>query len=368
MFRFTIYKNSILATLCSLFGTALIAMAVLSMFSGELEILHGLCAIALGAVFVILAGEISERKERRKKVKAAQKAAHAAGNPAPARPSKAAHPATPRKTTVAGMSADKAMRLAKPLFLLAAGCGFWAFYLYNSRDLDIPFDDRLPLVMFVEAVLYLVMRTGNLTETAGKQHIFGFMGCAAFNAFVGGSIFLDSDGRSVLIIPFVLKVAAFLLMAVFILLSKRRFEQYPLVLWLVPAVLLAAAGLKMAYDNYALSLLFSQRFHDGMVLTARPEYPELFAHLLGAAAMGFIGCCGYLLTPVSSAQVPKARQAAQINCPHCYQANSPESLFCENCGQKLTRPQTPPKGFCHQCGHQNSSDSTFCQNCGQRLR
>lgn len=27
MFRFTIYKNSILATICSLFGTAFIAMA-----------------------------------------------------------------------------------------------------------------------------------------------------------------------------------------------------------------------------------------------------------------------------------------------------------------------------------------------------
>ena len=37
--RFVIYKNSVLATFCSIFGAAFIVMAVTSMVSGELGIL-----------------------------------------------------------------------------------------------------------------------------------------------------------------------------------------------------------------------------------------------------------------------------------------------------------------------------------------
>ena len=101
MFRFTIYKNSILATICSLFGTAFIAMALLSMINGDLEILSGIIVIAVGIGLVILAGEISQWKERRKKAKAAQKAAAAAGNPAPARPAAPVRPAAAPRTATA---------------------------------------------------------------------------------------------------------------------------------------------------------------------------------------------------------------------------------------------------------------------------
>ena len=82
--------------------------------------------------------------------------------------------------------------------------------------------------------------------------------------------------------------------------------------------------------------------------------------------MALIGYVCHRLTPGDAADAAPVRQGVQINCPHCYQANSADSLFCEHCGQKLTKPQ--PAGLCPQCRHQNTADSTFCQNCGHRLR
>ena len=369
MFRFTIYKNSILATICSLFGTAFIAMALLSMINGDLEILSGIIVIAVGIGLVILAGEISQWKERRKKAKAAQKAAAAAGNPAaaprpasPVRPAAPARPAAPRPVKPLG----KSLTAAKVLCVLTALCSFYTFYMYSSRDWDLPFDDRLPLVVMAEAILFLMLRAGCSAGKISRLYAPAFLGLAGFNAFVGGSIFLDSAGESELVPVFALKFLCYVMMAVLILAAQYRGGQLPVALWFIPTVLLIIAAVKMASDNYALQLLLSQRPNDGWVPSARPEYPQLYAQLLGAAAMALIGYVSHRLTPGDAADAAPVRQGVQINCPHCYQANSADSLFCEHCGQKLTKPQ--PAGLCPQCRHQNTADSTFCQNCGHRLR
>lgn len=60
--RFVIYKNSVLATFCSMFGAAFIAMAVMSMISGELGILPGIGVIAAGLGFMWLGDFISTKK------------------------------------------------------------------------------------------------------------------------------------------------------------------------------------------------------------------------------------------------------------------------------------------------------------------
>lgn len=365
MFRFTIYKNSILATICSLFGTAFIAMAVVSLFSGELEILPTICMVGIGIGLVILAGEISERKERKKRAKAARQAAQPSAGNAAGHCSAAA----PRKAAVSAISVDKFLLFAKIGCVLTAVCSFWAYFLYNSMDLDIPFDDRLPLVVLVEGILYLMLLAGCFTKAVSKLYVPGFLGLAGFNAFVGVTVFLDSVGESMLILVFLLKVLAYLLMAMLIFVSQYRGRQIPVVVWFVPTVLLAVAGLKMASDNYALYLLLSQRLNDGVVLSARPEYPQLYAQLLGAAVMGLIGYACYLMTPGYVVDTTPVGQDVRINCPHCHYPNSADSVFCQNCGQKLIKPQAAPApGFCPQCHHQNTPESLFCQNCGKKLR
>ena len=73
--RFVIYKNSVLATFCSMFGAAFIAMAVMSMISGELGILPGIGVIAAGLGFMWLGDFISTKKAERKRKKTRQTAA-----------------------------------------------------------------------------------------------------------------------------------------------------------------------------------------------------------------------------------------------------------------------------------------------------
>lgn len=62
--RFIIYKNSILATLFSLFGAVFIAMAVMALVNGELDVLSGIGVIAAGLMLMWLASVISARKEK----------------------------------------------------------------------------------------------------------------------------------------------------------------------------------------------------------------------------------------------------------------------------------------------------------------
>ena len=73
--RFVIYKNSVLATFCSMFGAAFIAMAVMSMISGELGIFSGIGVIAAGLGFMWLGDFISTKKAERKRKKTRQTAA-----------------------------------------------------------------------------------------------------------------------------------------------------------------------------------------------------------------------------------------------------------------------------------------------------
>ena len=52
--RFVIYRNSILASICSLFGSACVAMAVGGLIGKEIEILPGIAMIAVGIGLVWL--------------------------------------------------------------------------------------------------------------------------------------------------------------------------------------------------------------------------------------------------------------------------------------------------------------------------
>ncbi len=47
-------------------------------------------------------------------------------------------------------------------------------------------------------------------------------------------------------------------------------------------------------------------------------------------------------------------------CSHCNNANPPRAMYCEQCGQQLTK-------MCVYCGEENSVNSRFCQKCGKEL-
>ena len=78
-FRFVIYRNSVLATICSMFGAVSVVMGITAVINGELGILPAIGVIAFGIGLMLLAGVISNHKEKKKKAKAAQARAAASG-------------------------------------------------------------------------------------------------------------------------------------------------------------------------------------------------------------------------------------------------------------------------------------------------
>lgn len=70
--RFIIYRNSLLATIFSMFGAATVAMAVMGMINREIDLLPGILMVAAGLGLMWLAEMISERKAKKKQAKAAQ--------------------------------------------------------------------------------------------------------------------------------------------------------------------------------------------------------------------------------------------------------------------------------------------------------
>src|SRR5262245_61117022 len=47
-------------------------------------------------------------------------------------------------------------------------------------------------------------------------------------------------------------------------------------------------------------------------------------------------------------------------CPRCQHENSPDSIFCDECGNRL-------ETACPQCGEPNRRSAKFCKNCGQAI-
>lgn len=102
---------------------------------------------------------------------------------------------------------------------------------------------------------------------------------------------------------------------------------------------------------------------------------------------------------VQLAQLKAKRQEAfSQKCPACSTLNSPDAVFCKNCGTKLeeetentseqeTEPTEtcvccdnseetcecqnasaePAKKTCSNCGAENESNNTFCDKCGSKL-
>jgi predicted amidophosphoribosyltransferase len=76
--------------------------------------------------------------------------------------------------------------------------------------------------------------------------------------------------------------------------------------------------------------------------------------------------CGNSI-PGDSSFCPKCgHQLLQlIRCSNCGKNLTPQAKFCSQCGQPAS--QRPAPKICSQCGTENLFNSIFCNECGQRL-
>ena len=244
--RFVIYKNSVLATICSMFGAAFIVMAVTSMISGELGILPGIGVIAAGLGFMWLGDLISTKKAERKRKKAQQAAAAASVSTAScAQPQQAASTASNAAPTasyaapaVQGKPVNLCAVFAGIFFLLATLLGLWSvFSSYNN------YFDRLGVV---ECAGFLLLAIGcfrmKRTQLANAFHLIGALLPAMVCAYSAFNL-LRAARHAVAPIPtLALVIAAFLLMLLFAFcaMKPRGSGGVTGALWFLPSVLLTA--------------------------------------------------------------------------------------------------------------------------------
>ena len=244
--RFVIYKNSVLATICSLFGAAVIVLAVRSMICGELGILPGIGVIAAGLGLMWLGDLISTKKAERKQKKAQQAAAEASVSTAScAQPQQAASTASnaaPAASYAAPAAQDRPVNgsavFAGIFFLLATLLGLWSvFSPYNH------YFDRLGVV---ECAGFLLLAIGcfrmKRTQLANAFHLIGALLPAMVCAYSAFNL-LRAARHAVAPIPtLALVIAAFLLMLLFAFcaMKPRGSGGVTGALWFLPSVLLTA--------------------------------------------------------------------------------------------------------------------------------
>ena len=325
--RFVIYRNSILASICSLFGSACVAMAVGGLIGKEIEILPGIAMIAVGIGLVWLGSVISERKARKKQAKA--QAAAAGKTAQPVQKTAARVSAAPAKP------AKKAATFANLCFLFAAIVGVWAFYTYGSwmkaRATGAAYAagtvgfDRLSVIIVMEAVVYAILwitcfGMKKRQEPSAMQAV-GFFGLTAINAVLAVSYYQDygfggytsASGiyHAIISVP-LLKIAAFVLMAIFAIcaMPKARVRCGGVVraLWFVPAVLLGLACAKNISDSFLPELL-PHVFAEGVGLTLRPEYVDILCQVFSTLAVAFAGFC---YQRISRRGGPVVKQQAKV--------------------------------------------------------
>lgn len=298
--RFVIYKNSILATICSMFGAAFIVMAVMALINGELEVLPGIGTIAAGIVLYWLGSVISKNKEKKKQAKAA-KAAQADA----AKSSGAGYVQTQNVVQETnGKPVKKSVVFAGILCLLAAGFVLWAAYMYSVLAYVVT-----GLATFVEAAMYLLLmiacfRTRS-TQEVSFLHLLGFLGLTAveantawilYNHYGMGGYTVGSGVHHMMVGSPLFKAAAFLLMGIFVLCAMRKAKKHTGIIvrifWLVPVILLALAYAKDIGDNYLLESI--QRMNaEGKLIRGlsrvRPELLDIVSMALRMLAVFFTG-------------------------------------------------------------------------------
>ena len=281
--RFIIYKNSILATICSMFGASMIATAVMSLVNGEIEFLVSILLVAAGIGLMWLADIISERKEKKKRAKAAK----VTGTSSP-KPRTKAVPAVGTHES----SVYKGALLAGICFLLAALLTLWATQLHRLYGYNDLMNSENAMLIGMGILLMIATFRTRQIRTVSVLFVVGFVGLTwgsidvAMCRIRDYSYVVDTSDKSFyleLIATQLCRAAGYFLMTVFALCSmekgKARFGGIVKSLWPVPIVLLLFAWAKDFGDNRMLNILEVARIH-GFGFPPPREVPEVIAQFL----------------------------------------------------------------------------------------
>lgn len=295
--RFVIYKNSVLATLCSIFGASFIAMAVMAMVSGELEILSGIILIVAGIGLMWLGDLISTKKAERKRRKAQQAAGASASTTGYAQPQSYAPAAQ-------GSPVNGSAVFAGLFFLMATAMGLWSVFS--------PYHSHLDYLAVVECAGFLLLAIGCFqmkhTQRANAFHLIGaFLPasvCAysAFNlmrallsqgsgdAFAMNLSALEPGKESLILCA--LAILAFLMMLLFAARATKSRGTGGLTgaLWFLPAVILAVHIVLQLEWNVDLNRMVND-FIERPRWMAYPIMLDLYRNILVIVACFLAGLC-----------------------------------------------------------------------------
>lgn len=304
--RFVIYKNSVLATFCSIFGAAFIVMAVTSMVSGELGILPGIGVIAAGLGFMWLGDIISTKKAERKRKKAQQAAAAAASSPrvSYAQPQQSAPVASYAASAVQGKSVNISAVFAAILFLLAA---LLEFIVLSDTFSHVPNDpmnlNRVSMVSMSLLMAIAALRSRHIQQVS-VLFILCFLGLALGNLDVALIAYRNfGSGRHPLYVMSALKAAAYFLLALFALLSTRKIREscggIVRWLWFVPMLpLVLGVAMEIRFnDSFWTTIRVFARLgtFPGLQGLTRPTLLQVYAVVLLALAVFISGFCFHRL-------------------------------------------------------------------------
>ena len=330
--RFIIYRNSVLASFLSIFGTGLAAMGVFTLiedFNSE-NLMIAIPAVAIGIVLNVLASFISNRKEQRKRAKAAGTAAagsvrnaqtaqaggaYAAGSgstqTSQAGGAYAQHAPVHQAPVAQSRPVKKRCTAAAILFLLTALLEFVSLYtLYARGSYHMLTSEEAALVVMGALLMIAALRSRHIQQVS-ILNILGFLGLTlgsvdfallAYRAYGTGGYTSSGGIHYAMVAAPALKAAAFLLMALFALLSTRKIKAHcggvVRWLWWLPLLPLVLACSKEISDRDVLRSLLQVASHHsgfmGLKFYVRPELLHVYAIALQVLAVLLSGLyfCG----------------------------------------------------------------------------
>ena len=351
--RFVIYKNSVLATICSMFGAAFIVMAVTSMVSGELGILPGIGVIAAALGFMWLGDIISTKKAERKRKKAQQAATAAASSPRAsyAQPQQSAPVASYAASAVQGKRVNISAVFAAILFLLAA---LLEFIVLSDKFSHIPNyqmnSNQVSMVSMGLLMAIAALRSRHIQQVS-VLYIIGFLGLTLGNLDVALIAYRNfGSGRHPLYVMSALKAAAYFLLALFALLSTRKIKEscggIVRWLWFVPMLplVLGVAMEILCNDSFWTTIRVFARLgtFPGLKGLTRPSLLQVYAVVLLALAVFISGFCFHRLCRKDAAVYTQSEPQPVYYAPPVQPAQpQPEPVY--SAPEPPKQPEPAPK-------------------------
>lgn len=351
--RFVIYKNSVLATICSMFGAAFIVMAVTSMVSGELGILPGIGVIAAALGFMWLGDIISTKKAQRKRKKAQRAATAAASSPRAsyAQPQQSAPVASHAASAVQGKRVNISAVFAAILFLLAA---LLEFIVLSDTFSHVPNyqmnSNQVSMVSMGMLMAIAALRSRHIQQVS-VLFILCFLGLALGNLDVALIAYRNfGSGRHPLYVMSALKAAAYFLLALFALLSTRKIKEscggIVRWLWFVPMLplVLGVAMEILCNDSFWTTIRVFARLgtFPGLKGLTRPSLLQVYAVVLLALAVFISGFCFHRLCRKDAAVYTQSEPQPVYYAPPVQPAQpQPEPVY--SAPEPPKQPEPAPK-------------------------